>query len=91
MKFFLTKMFEESLSCSVLFSSKECYCSSLMKLLMTQFRAYISESKSLNAWFLAGNLIMSDEESYGASAHSDYGMITLLATDGVPGLQACSL
>nr|GFD33291.1 2-oxoglutarate (2OG) and Fe(II)-dependent oxygenase superfamily protein [Tanacetum cinerariifolium] len=22
---------------------------------------------------------------YGASAHSDYGMITLLATDGVPG------
>lgn len=25
---------------------------------------------------------------YGASAHSDYGMITLLATDGVPGLQA---
>lgn len=26
---------------------------------------------------------------YGASAHSDYGMITLLATDGVPGLQVC--
>ncbi|GKD38079.1 2-oxoglutarate (2OG) and Fe(II)-dependent oxygenase superfamily protein [Tanacetum coccineum] len=25
---------------------------------------------------------------YGASAHSDYGMITLLATDAVPGLQA---
>ncbi|PIA61758.1 hypothetical protein AQUCO_00200031v1 [Aquilegia coerulea] len=29
------------------------------------------------------------EETYGASAHSDYGMITLLATDGVRGLQAC--
>lgn len=26
---------------------------------------------------------------YGAGAHSDYGMITLLATDGVPGLQIC--
>lgn len=34
---------------------------------------------------------MDDEEQvvYGASAHSDYGMITLLATDGVPGLQVC--
>lgn len=26
---------------------------------------------------------------YGAGAHSDYGMITLLATDGVRGLQIC--
>ncbi|XVF51787.1 hypothetical protein PTKIN_Ptkin04bG0212700 [Pterospermum kingtungense] len=31
----------------------------------------------------------SSEEIYGASAHSDYGMITLLVTDGVPGLQVC--
>ncbi|KAK6251089.1 hypothetical protein SCA6_005094 [Theobroma cacao] len=30
-----------------------------------------------------------EEETYGASAHSDYGMITLLLTDGVPGLQVC--
>ncbi|KAK6255200.1 hypothetical protein SCA6_016505 [Theobroma cacao] len=38
-----------------------------------------------------GDLDSSSEEIYGASAHSDYGMITLLVTDGVPGLQACFL
>ncbi|CAL0331161.1 unnamed protein product [Lupinus luteus] len=31
----------------------------------------------------------SSEEIYGASPHSDYGMVTLLVTDGVPGLQIC--
>ncbi|KAL3019063.1 hypothetical protein AAZX31_05G060400 [Glycine max] len=31
----------------------------------------------------------SDEQICGASPHSDYGMITLLMTDGVPGLQIC--
>ena len=31
---------------------------------------------------------VSDEVVYGDSAHSDYGMMTLLATDAVPGLQA---
>ncbi|XP_059440975.1 2-oxoglutarate-Fe(II) type oxidoreductase hxnY-like isoform X2 [Corylus avellana] len=36
-----------------------------------------------------GELGSSDEEIYGASAHSDYGMVTLLATDGVQGLQVC--
>ncbi|TXG51180.1 hypothetical protein EZV62_023704 [Acer yangbiense] len=36
-----------------------------------------------------GKLEPSGEEIYGASAHSDYGMITLLATDGVPGLWVC--
>ncbi|KAF2299100.1 hypothetical protein GH714_030631 [Hevea brasiliensis] len=30
-----------------------------------------------------------EEQIFGASAHSDYGMITLLVTDGVPGLQVC--
>lgn len=34
-----------------------------------------------------GEVISSDVETYGASAHSDYGMVTLLLTDGVPGLQ----
>uniref|UniRef100_A0A2P2KU16 Non-haem dioxygenase N-terminal domain-containing protein n=1 Tax=Rhizophora mucronata TaxID=61149 RepID=A0A2P2KU16_RHIMU len=34
-----------------------------------------------------GDLGCSGDEVCGASAHSDYGMITLLATDGVPGLQ----
>ncbi|GKU95598.1 hypothetical protein SLEP1_g8933 [Rubroshorea leprosula] len=36
-----------------------------------------------------GELEPSGKEIYGASAHSDYGMITLLATDGVQGLQVC--
>nr|XP_043627034.1 2-oxoglutarate-Fe(II) type oxidoreductase-like isoform X2 [Erigeron canadensis] len=36
-----------------------------------------------------GEMGVSDEIVYGASPHSDYGMITLLATDGVPGLQVC--
>ncbi|MCL7045788.1 hypothetical protein MKW94_010576 [Papaver nudicaule] len=36
-----------------------------------------------------GEQIASNKEMYGASAHSDYGMVTLLATDGVRGLQIC--
>ncbi|XP_052874061.1 2-oxoglutarate-Fe(II) type oxidoreductase hxnY-like isoform X3 [Gossypium arboreum] len=36
-----------------------------------------------------GDLNSSSEEIFGASAHSDYGMVTLLVTDGVPGLQIC--
>ncbi|XP_075476352.1 azadirone synthase LFS-like isoform X3 [Primulina tabacum] len=36
-----------------------------------------------------GELGSSGEDIYGASAHSDYGMITLLATDGIRGLQIC--
>ncbi|WMV34551.1 hypothetical protein MTR67_027936 [Solanum verrucosum] len=35
-----------------------------------------------------GELQLSEQVVYGASAHSDYGMLTLLATDGVGGLQA---
>uniref|UniRef100_A0ACD5ZD07 Uncharacterized protein n=1 Tax=Avena sativa TaxID=4498 RepID=A0ACD5ZD07_AVESA len=37
----------------------------------------------------SGEVNESDKGNYGASAHSDYGMITLLATDGTPGLQIC--
>ncbi|KAK4260355.1 hypothetical protein QN277_003482 [Acacia crassicarpa] len=33
--------------------------------------------------------VVPSEEIYGASAHSDYGMVTLLVTDGVEGLQIC--
>jgi isopenicillin N synthase-like dioxygenase len=29
-----------------------------------------------------------NKDIIGAAAHSDYGMLTLLATDGTPGLQA---
>jgi hypothetical protein len=29
-----------------------------------------------------------NKDIVGAAAHSDYGMLTLLATDGTPGLQA---
>nr|DAD18431.1 TPA_asm: hypothetical protein HUJ06_019894 [Nelumbo nucifera] len=36
-----------------------------------------------------GGMDISSDGTYGASAHSDYGMITLLATDGVRGLQIC--
>uniref|UniRef100_A0A804RBG8 Non-haem dioxygenase N-terminal domain-containing protein n=1 Tax=Zea mays TaxID=4577 RepID=A0A804RBG8_MAIZE len=36
-----------------------------------------------------GEVHESDSGNYGASAHSDYGMITLLVTDGTPGLQVC--
>ncbi|XP_027773183.1 2-oxoglutarate-Fe(II) type oxidoreductase hxnY isoform X2 [Solanum pennellii] len=36
-----------------------------------------------------GELQLSEQVVYGASAHSDYGMLTLLATDGVGGLQVC--
>ncbi|KAL4178645.1 hypothetical protein AMTRI_Chr13g116110 [Amborella trichopoda] len=36
-----------------------------------------------------GELPSSEDLNFGASAHSDYGMITLLLTDGVNGLQIC--
>ncbi|XP_024935226.1 2-oxoglutarate-Fe(II) type oxidoreductase hxnY isoform X2 [Ziziphus jujuba] len=36
-----------------------------------------------------GGSVDSGEEIYGASAHSDYGMVTLLVSDGVRGLQVC--
>ncbi|KAK9927615.1 hypothetical protein M0R45_024791 [Rubus argutus] len=36
-----------------------------------------------------GQLGSSDQEMYGASSHSDFGMVTLLVSNGVPGLQVC--
>ncbi|KAJ1693823.1 hypothetical protein LUZ63_010521 [Rhynchospora breviuscula] len=36
-----------------------------------------------------GEIPESDMGKYGASAHSDFVMITILVTDGVPGLQIC--
>ncbi|KAK9929373.1 hypothetical protein M0R45_026475 [Rubus argutus] len=36
-----------------------------------------------------GQLGSSDKEIYGAAAHSDFGIATLLASNGVPGLQVC--
>ncbi|XP_048435880.1 1-aminocyclopropane-1-carboxylate oxidase-like isoform X2 [Pyrus x bretschneideri] len=44
---------------------------------------------NLNQWPSEGELGSTGEEIYGASAHSDYGMVTLLASNGVPGLQVC--
>ncbi|CAL5074153.1 unnamed protein product [Urochloa decumbens] len=37
----------------------------------------------------AGDVNASEDGNIGAAAHSDYGMLTLLATDGTPGLQIC--
>lgn len=37
---------------------------------------------------ILGDVMTSEEEIYGASAHSDCGVVTPLATDGVPGLQS---
>ncbi|KAK8614069.1 hypothetical protein V6N13_122444 [Hibiscus sabdariffa] len=44
---------------------------------------------SLRLLHYPGDLDSYSEGIYGASAHSDYGLITLLVTDGVPGLQIC--
>ncbi|KAF5936489.1 hypothetical protein HYC85_027618 [Camellia sinensis] len=56
-----------------------------MKLLHRENRGYTPlYAENLNPSSSSkGELGLSDEEIFGASAHSDYGMITLLATDGV--------
>uniref|UniRef100_A0A0E0M9X7 Fe2OG dioxygenase domain-containing protein n=1 Tax=Oryza punctata TaxID=4537 RepID=A0A0E0M9X7_ORYPU len=51
--------------------------------------AFCCPSAFLRLLHYPGEVDDSDDGNYGASAHSDYGMITLLATDGTPGLQIC--
>ncbi|KAL6905216.1 hypothetical protein ACP4OV_002817 [Aristida adscensionis] len=52
--------------------------------------AFDNPSSVVRLLHYPGEVNESDSGNYGASAHSDYGMITLLATDGTPGLQICS-
>lgn len=51
-------------------------------------RRALCVTDNMPLFIILGELVSSNQEVCGASAHSDYGMITLLATDGVPGLQA---
>ncbi|KAL5231966.1 hypothetical protein ABZP36_030742 [Zizania latifolia] len=51
--------------------------------------AFSCPSAFLRLLHYPGAVNESDDGNYGASAHSDYGMITILATDGTPGLQIC--
>ncbi|KQJ97525.1 hypothetical protein BRADI_3g31570v3 [Brachypodium distachyon] len=49
--------------------------------------AFNCPSDVLRLLHYPGEVNECDNGNYGASAHSDYGMLTLLATDGTPGLQ----
>ncbi|KAL0874015.1 hypothetical protein Bca101_023720 [Brassica carinata] len=53
--------------------------------------AFNDQAAAVSLLRYSGELNSSEEEEErcGASAHSDFGMLTLLATDGVPGLQVC--
>ncbi|XP_055961326.1 2-oxoglutarate-Fe(II) type oxidoreductase hxnY-like [Mercurialis annua] len=66
---------------------------SLMALALKLDKDYFEEigapEGTLRLLHYPGELVHSEEEIIGASAHSDFGMITLLMTDGVPGLQVC--
>ena len=43
------------------------------------------------SWFVfVGQVSDPTKGMYGAGAHSDYGLVTLLATDCVSGLQVCT-
>ncbi|KAK1352578.1 hypothetical protein POM88_053275 [Heracleum sosnowskyi] len=46
-------------------------------------------ARYLLSFSVSGEQGFLDERVLGASAHSDYGMMTLLMTDGIPGLQVC--
>ncbi|XP_065857648.1 2-oxoglutarate-Fe(II) type oxidoreductase hxnY-like isoform X2 [Euphorbia lathyris] len=66
---------------------------SLISLALNLDEDYFEKIGAMNAYirFLRypGELGHSKEERFGVKAHSDYGMITLLVTDGVLGLQVC--
>ncbi|VFQ91463.1 unnamed protein product [Cuscuta campestris] len=51
--------------------------------------AMVSPASFLGLQHYIGERGDTDEEVYGASAHTDFGTLTLLATDGVRGLQVC--
>ena len=38
---------------------------------------------------MVGHLVLDMQGRFAAGQHTDYGMVTILATDEVPGLQAC--
>ncbi|KAK1402251.1 hypothetical protein POM88_001856 [Heracleum sosnowskyi] len=46
-------------------------------------------ARYLLSFSVSGEQGFLDERVLGASAHSDYGIMTLLMTDGIPGLQVC--
>ncbi|XP_010542222.1 PREDICTED: 2-oxoglutarate-Fe(II) type oxidoreductase [Tarenaya hassleriana] len=54
-----------------------------------QIGAYSDGAPIVRLLHYPGELVSWSEETYGASAHTDLAMITLLASDGVPGLQVC--
>ncbi|CAH2078843.1 unnamed protein product [Thlaspi arvense] len=80
----------------------ECYYKTVMKLLgivalaldleenfFERVGGFNDQAAVVRLLRYSGELNSSGQETCGASAHSDFGMITLLATDGVPGLQVC--
>uniref|UniRef100_A0A0D3HFS9 Fe2OG dioxygenase domain-containing protein n=1 Tax=Oryza barthii TaxID=65489 RepID=A0A0D3HFS9_9ORYZ len=55
----------------------------------SKFKGDLNENYCIGPIRKEGEANESDDGNYGASAHSDYGVLTLVATDGTPGLQIC--